>query len=153
MLSRGGNVHNNRFASTNRKILSSSIRSLTVKCQHPFPGGVSATPTIVQGVAYFPTWNGSLLAVDCSTCHVQWHVNVTQVINDFAPVPANESTPAYIFSQASRTSPQVDLLSGVLYFGTLTHALIGEWRPFSSFTTLPVAIGSLVLTTGHESRR
>lgn len=140
MFSRGGNVQNNRFASTNWKVSSSSIRSLAVKCRLPFPGGVSANPAIVQGIAYFPTWNGSFLAVDCSTCHVQWHINVTKVIDDFAPVPANESTPGYIFTQASRTSPQIDVLNGVLYFGTLTHALIGECGSSSSLpiTRLPL---------------
>lgn len=119
-------MRNNRYASSNRKISSSTISSLAVHCQFPFAGGVSATPTIVQGIAYFPTWNGSFLAVDCASCKIQWHINVTQLINDFAPVPANESTPAYIFAQASRTSPQMDVQNGILVFGTMTHALAGE---------------------------
>lgn len=117
----GANTRNDRFASTNRKLTSSTIKSLSVHCQIPIPGGVSANPTIVQGIAYFPTWNGSLFALDYSSCKVKWAINVTQVIVDFKPlaVPAD-----YTFVPASRTSPQVDLANNVIYFGTLTWALM-----------------------------
>ncbi|KAB5539218.1 quinon protein alcohol dehydrogenase-like superfamily [Coniochaeta sp. 2T2.1] len=117
----GGSTRNDRFASSNRKISSSTIKSLSVHCQIPAPGGVSANPTIVQGLAYFPTWDGSLIALDYSTCKVKWQINVTQIVVDFKPLAVAAS---YTFAPVSRTSPQVDLANNVIYFGTLTWALM-----------------------------
>ncbi|KAH8902260.1 Quino protein alcohol dehydrogenase-like protein [Coniochaeta sp. PMI_546] len=154
----GANTWNNRFASTNRKISSSTIKSLSVHCQIPVPGGVSANPTIVQGLAYFPTWNGSLFALDYSTCKVKWEINVTQIIVDFKPLalPAD-----FTFVPASRTSPQVDLANNVIYFGTLTWALMVaadlktgkvlgvkqiNSHPFAINTVSPTFYGDIIYT-------
>ena len=105
---------------SNRKLSSSTIHSLRVQCQIPAPGGVSANPTVVSGIAYFPTWNGSLVALDYSTCKVKRQINVTQVVVDFRPLAAPAS---YTFAPVSRTSPQVDLQNSVSYFGIFTWAL------------------------------
>lgn len=143
----GANSNNDRFASSNRKISSSTIKSLSVHCQLPVPGGVSANPTIVQGIAYFPTWNGSLFALDYSTCQVKWQINVTQIIVDFKPLalPAD-----FTFVPASRTSPQVDQTNNVIYFGTLTWALMvaadlrtGKVLGYKQINSHPFAINTV----------
>jgi hypothetical protein len=54
------------------------------------------------------------------TCKIQWSINVTEIIEDFAPLT---STQALTTSPVSRTSPQFGQ-DDILYFGTQTHALM-----------------------------
>jgi len=119
----GGNTYNNRWASSNSQISSSNINSTSVHCQVAFPGGVSATPTILEDTAYFPVWNGSFIALDYTTCKVKWNINVTEIVLDFAPPTSNQSSLIGL-NAISRTSPTIDSSNQVLYFGTTLHALI-----------------------------
>jgi outer membrane protein assembly factor BamB len=115
----GANYYNNRWASQNGEISSSSINSLAKHCQVSYPGGVSATPVVSGDTVYYPTWNGSFVALDYTTCRVLWEISVTEIVTNFAPISqlqANETSPL------SRTSPQID--GEILYFGTQTHALV-----------------------------
>ena len=60
------------------------------------------------------------MALDYTTCEVVWELNVTQqAIADFAPI-----TKAQVMTSApcSRSSPVI--VEGILYFTTLTHALL-----------------------------
>ncbi|KAK4215502.1 Quino protein alcohol dehydrogenase-like protein [Rhypophila decipiens] len=115
----GGNIHNNRWASENKVINSSNILALVDHCALEFPIGVSATPVISDGAVYFPTWEGSFVALNYQSCTVLWTINVTSVIYRFAtPTPFQ----AQNVRAVSRTSPQVD--GDVLFFGTLMHALV-----------------------------
>ncbi|KAH8899139.1 Quino protein alcohol dehydrogenase-like protein [Thozetella sp. PMI_491] len=143
----GANSFNNRWASTNRHISSASIGSLATHCQVAFPGGLSATASVVGTTAYFPTWNGSYYAFDYTKCAVKWMINVTQVIHDFGPVTDQQ---AIVMIQASRTSAQIDEVNRILYFGTQTHALIvaadlntGAVLGFKQLHTHPLAILTL----------
>jgi outer membrane protein assembly factor BamB len=115
----GGNNCNNRYVPNNEGINSSSVASLTQHCKLDYPYGVSATPSIVGTQVYFPTWGGLLVSLDYTTCQVAWQINVTQIIADFAPITEIQRL---ISSPVARTSPVV--VKGVLYFGTLTHALL-----------------------------
>ncbi|KAK3401681.1 quinon protein alcohol dehydrogenase-like superfamily [Sordaria brevicollis] len=119
----GGNSYNNRWASTNTKISSSNIKSVTEHCHIPgYKGGVTATPSVANGIAYFPSWNGSLVALDYTTCKVKWDINCTQLILDYAPPdPLQAAVAPY---PICRTSPQIDLDNNVIYFGTLWNALL-----------------------------
>ncbi|KAK3938529.1 Quino protein alcohol dehydrogenase-like protein [Diplogelasinospora grovesii] len=122
----GGNSYNNRWASSNQQISSSTIESLGVHCQVPFAGGVSATPTIVGGIAYFPAWNGSLVAYDYTACKIKWQIDVKQLTLDYGAPDALQAglLGAGAMCACSRTSPQVDLSRKMLYFGTQFHALM-----------------------------
>jgi outer membrane protein assembly factor BamB len=82
---------------------------------------VSATPVNVDNIVYYPTWNGSFIALDYTTCSVQWQINVTDIIVKYAPLNALQ-TPGLLIDPVSRTSPQID--GNILYFGTVTHALL-----------------------------
>ena len=115
----GGNIYNNRWASQNSNVTSSSVLSLVQHCKVDYALGISATPTVKGDTAYYPTWSGLLVALHYKACQIHWQVNVTELIIDFAPVSqAQERTS----SPVSRTSPQVD--GDILYFTTLTHALL-----------------------------
>lgn len=117
----GGNTFNNRWASNNTIIDSSTISSLGQHCRIDYPYGVSATPVNVGNTVYYPTWNGSFVALNYATCSIQWQINVTQLIVNYAPLNALQQ-PALLIDPVSRTSPQID--GDYLYFGTVTHALL-----------------------------
>jgi outer membrane protein assembly factor BamB len=115
----GANIYNNRWASENNEVNSTTIRQLVPHCKLDYPKGVSATPVVLNNTAYYPTGNGSFYALNIGTCEYVWHVNVTKVCYDYQPVTPrqmNNSIPM------SRTSPQID--GNTLYFATQTHALI-----------------------------
>ncbi|KAK3934258.1 hypothetical protein QBC46DRAFT_85283 [Diplogelasinospora grovesii] len=117
----GGSILNNHWAQTNTVVSSSNIASLTLQCKIPYPVGENAPPSIVGNYAYYPTFNGSFVALNYKTCQVKWAINVTQIIADFAPI-----TPLQAIANVavSRTSPQIDAVNNVLYFGTQIHALL-----------------------------
>lgn len=102
---------------------------------------MSATPTINGNIAYYPTWSGTLVALDYTTCRISWQINVTALVINYAPL-----LPEQIFAAPmSRTSPQLD--NGVLYFGTLAHALLvavdvrsGTILDMVSLNTHPLAV-------------
>ncbi|OCL13369.1 Quino protein alcohol dehydrogenase-like protein, partial [Glonium stellatum] len=115
----GGSIFNNRWASQNAIVSSSNINTITQHCHLTYPIGVSATPTIGGDIVYYPTWNGLFVALNYVTCVVQWEINVTTIVHDYAPLTKVQ---AEATNPISRTSPQID--DDVLYFGTQTHALI-----------------------------
>ncbi|KAH8888072.1 Quino protein alcohol dehydrogenase-like protein [Thozetella sp. PMI_491] len=115
----GGGILNNRWAGHNNLISSANVLSVVDHCNVSFPVGVSATPVLSQSVAYFPAWNGSFVALDYISCQVLWNINVTSIIEGYAPISDFQAANT---RPVSRTSPQVD--GDIVYFGTLTHALI-----------------------------
>ncbi|KAK4211508.1 quinon protein alcohol dehydrogenase-like superfamily [Rhypophila decipiens] len=117
----GSNL-NNRWASSNTLINSSTIAGASVHCRIPFPGGISVAPTVIGNTAYFPAWNGSITAVDYTTCRTKWQINVTALIESFGP-PASPMQAALI-AAVSRTTPQVDVKNKILYFATFRQALV-----------------------------
>ncbi|KAF4624925.1 hypothetical protein G7Y89_g13243 [Cudoniella acicularis] len=115
----GGNYRNNRWASQTSPISSSNIDSIIASCNVSYPIGISATPVVSGNAVYYPTWNGSFAALDFQSCRILWQINVTAIISNYAPIVGlvkNQTKPV------SRTSPQID--GDVVYFGTLTHAMI-----------------------------
>ncbi|KAF2659366.1 Quino protein alcohol dehydrogenase-like protein [Lophiostoma macrostomum CBS 122681] len=138
----GGNRHNNRWAAHNHDISSSNILSPADHCNVSFPVGVSATPVILEDVVYFPTWNGSFVALNFHSCEIVWSINVTSIIESYAPISAFQATNT---RAVSRTSPQIE--GDVVYFGTLTHALIvavdkknGNTLGIVQISSIPVAV-------------
>ena len=125
----GANYYNNRWASGNTAVSSSSITSLAPHCKIPYPIGVSATPVVSDDIVFYPTWNGSFVALDYTTCQVLWQINVLDIISGYAPITELQTN----YSKAvSRTSPQLD--NEVLYFGTIVHALIVAVNRFTGKT-------------------
>ena len=116
----GGNIFNNRWA-LNSKASSKSVGKLEQKCKITYDIGVSAVPTLKDDIAYYPTWNGLFVALNYKNCKVQWQINVTDIIYQYAPVTALQNQ---FISPVARTSPQIDEKAGVIYFGTLTHSLL-----------------------------
>lgn len=115
----GGNIYNNRWASSGAKVDVTNVGSLHPSCQIEYTVGISATPLVVNGVSYFPTWGGLLVALDYGRCTVTWQTNLTSTILDYKDVPPDILP---IASLVSRTTPVNE--GDVLFLGTLTNALL-----------------------------
>ncbi|KIW00190.1 uncharacterized protein PV09_08230 [Verruconis gallopava] len=116
----GSNIYNNRW-STSTEINSTTIADLKQNCKFDYPLGVSATPVVHNNTVYYPTSNGSFYALAYGTCKFRWQINVTKICYDEEPLTGfvlENSLPM------SRTSPQLDLENGIIYFGTQAHALL-----------------------------
>ncbi|KAK0658017.1 quinon protein alcohol dehydrogenase-like superfamily [Cercophora newfieldiana] len=116
----GGSHLNNRWAQST-KISTSSIPSLAEHCKKTYPVGVSVPPTVVGGIAYYSTWSGAVVALDYKACTVKWQINVTAIVENFRALTIYQSA---LTQAISRTSPQIDPVSNILYFGTQTWALL-----------------------------
>ncbi|KAK3688055.1 quinon protein alcohol dehydrogenase-like superfamily [Podospora appendiculata] len=119
----GGGILNNHWAQSNTAISSSNIDSLTEHCKIPYPQGQYSPPTVLGNYAYYPTGNGSLVALNYKTCQVKWSVNVTQIVIDYKPVSPLQNI-VQNGNTITRTSPQIDVANNVIFFGTQIHALI-----------------------------
>jgi len=116
----GGSYLNNHWASS-ATVSTSTIHSLSEHCKLTYPAGVSAPPAILNGFAYYSTWNGSVVAVDYKRCSVKWQINATAIIAGFRPLTTLQTVMTPL---VARTSPQIDEKNNVLYFGTQTWALM-----------------------------
>ncbi|KAK3381063.1 quinon protein alcohol dehydrogenase-like superfamily [Podospora didyma] len=117
----GGNIFNNRWASTNTRISSRNINTATIQCKIPVTGGVSASPTIIDGIAYYPVWDGTIVALNYKTCTPKWTTDIKPVMLSYGTrTPAQ----AAIVVLASRSSIVVDTTRRIIYFTTQTYALV-----------------------------
>lgn len=116
----GGDIYNNRWSpDASTSINQSNVVSLHESCGVQYHLGVSATPTVEGDVVYFPTWSGTLVALNYKSCSPVWEYNITKLINDYAPQSKFQSK---LLFQTARTSAALD--GDILYFGTQPHALI-----------------------------
>jgi len=115
----GNGIYNNRTAAPGSKIDSSNVASLHLVCKKEYSLGVSSPPLVLGDIAYYPTWNGLLVALDYVRCNILWQTNITEIIYNFAPVDPRILTVSQL---VSRTTPAVD--GHVLYLGTQVHALL-----------------------------
>jgi glucose dehydrogenase len=116
----GGNIYNNRWASSDASIDVNNVGTLQPVCHKAYDPGVSAAPLVEGGVAYYPTWNGLLVALDYKKCKTLWEMNVTELIlKEKGDSSAIIATGAAL---AARTTPVSD--GDVLYIGTLARAIL-----------------------------
>jgi len=97
----GQNISDTHSNPLESKITTTNVGSLKVKWTFTTAGDVSATPAVVNGVAYFPDWGGYLNAVKIRTGALLWK----------RPISGYDG----VASSVSRTSPAV--AKGVVYIG------------------------------------
>ncbi|KAK7184823.1 hypothetical protein DPSP01_002205 [Paraphaeosphaeria sporulosa] len=115
----GAEVYNNHWAGSDSLIDITSVKTLATVCQKKYEPGLSASPLIEDGVAYYNTFGGLLVALDYENCKERWTLNVTELI---LRVKGNsDGVLATGGALASRSTPVAD--GDVLYFGTLARAL------------------------------
>ncbi|KAL8793209.1 MAG: hypothetical protein Q9195_004145 [Heterodermia aff. obscurata] len=115
----GANVYNNRLAASDTIVDASNVASLDSICKEIYPIGESAPPLVIDGVAYYPTWNGLLVALQYSGCRVLWQSNVTELGLQHGPISNLTSS---LNQLRSRTTPA--LYKNTLFIGTLANALL-----------------------------
>jgi outer membrane protein assembly factor BamB len=113
----GGNIYNNHWAGGNATADTDNIGTLKSVCQKTYQSGISAAPLVENGIAYFPTWGGLLVALNYQTCAILWELNITSLI-----LQENSTITADLGTPVSRTTPVTD--GAVLYIGTLARALV-----------------------------
>lgn len=91
----GSDITNSRTQPAETKLSRDNVGGLAVKWTAPTHGDVSATPTVANGVVYFPDWGGYINAVDANTGAVIWQ----------NPISAYE--PTGVTGAFSRTSPAI----------------------------------------------
>ncbi len=144
----GQNASNTANQSGEATISASNVGQLAVKWSFTTGGDVSARAAVVDGVAYFPDWGGSLHAVNASNGVPVWSKQLSSY---------GLATPTH-----SRTTPAV--VNGTLYLGTqqgawllAINAKTGalRWKtqlespasdPFAVITTSPTVVGGTVFT-------
>lgn len=155
----GGDIYNNHWASSDAVMDSSNYKSLALACQKPYDAGVSAIPLVTDGIAYFPTWSGLLVALDYKTCHTIWETNITKIILEYKPLSEAQKL---LTVPMSRTTPVIGEHGDedVLYIGTLSHALLlaldkptGKFRDALQLESHPLAVLTMSPTfyQGHLS--
>ena len=112
----GNGIYNNRWANLNAEVDSTNVASLHSVCKKDYTVGQSSPPLVVEGVAYYPTWNGLFVALDYTRCEVLWQKNITSLIYQYP------TTSSPIVSNVSRTTPT--LYRDILLIGTQSKALL-----------------------------
>jgi polyvinyl alcohol dehydrogenase (cytochrome) len=95
--SAGNGATDDRYQPDETTINTSNVGQLKTKWVFTTHGDVSATPTVSDGVVYFPDWGGYINAVDASTGKLIWQETVQSL------EPANAPAGAF-----SRVSPVLD---------------------------------------------
>jgi len=91
--SSGQNNHNTRSAADEHTIDAGNVGNLKTKWIFTTVGDVSATATIVNGVAYVPDWGGNLWAIDTKTGKAIWSHDVSDYTGTAGS--ASRTSPAY----------------------------------------------------------
>jgi polyvinyl alcohol dehydrogenase (cytochrome) len=91
--SSGQNNHNTRSAAAEHTISAGNVSNLKTAWIFTTAGDVSATPTVINGVAYFPDWGGKLWAVDTKTGKAIWSHDVSDYTGTAGS--ASRTSPAY----------------------------------------------------------
>jgi polyvinyl alcohol dehydrogenase (cytochrome) len=89
----GQNLRNTRSAPGEHMIGLDNVAKLAPRWSLDTDGNVSATPTVANGVVYFPDFGGTLWAVDAQSGQVKWKTKVS----DYTGIPndASRTSPAY----------------------------------------------------------
>ena len=90
----GQNIADTHSQSDEHTINSANVDRLKTRWKFTTSSDVSATPTVVNGLVYFPDWGGHLYAVDASTGKMVW----SHLISDYNGVPGSFSrtSPAFV---------------------------------------------------------
>jgi polyvinyl alcohol dehydrogenase (cytochrome) len=105
----GQGITNWRYQPDEKKLNQGNVKSqLSLQWATALGGEISATPAVVDGVAYVPDWGGYLSAVDTTTGNVIWQKSVSALAGASGPmVVVSGSAVLGTGPVVSRTSPAV----------------------------------------------
>ncbi|GAB1340793.1 PQQ-binding-like beta-propeller repeat protein [Streptomyces sp. E-15] len=155
--SAGQNTDNTRNAASERILNAHNVKNLKPRWTYTAAGSVSATPTVVDGVAYVPDWGGRLSAVSTNSGKALW----SKPISAYSGVAGDISrtSPAYadgtlVFGEGVQTVPTTE---GAFMMGADARTGAPLWRtkvddnPDAVITSSPV-ISNGVAYVGVSSK-
>lgn len=126
----GQGITNWRYQPDETKINQGNIKSqLSLKWATQLSGDISATPAVVDGVAYVPDWGGKLSAVDTKTGSIIWQKSVGTLAGASGRMVVDPVSHSPVLDTAlpvvSRTSPAVSGNTVVIGTQTMMSATSG----------------------------
>jgi polyvinyl alcohol dehydrogenase (cytochrome) len=132
----GQGITNWRYQPDEHKLTEGNVKSqLSLKWAAALGGDISATPAVVDGVAYVPDWGGKLSAVNTQNGQIIWQKSVQSLAGaSYALVEDSDSnSPTYqtvipdtINPVVSRTSPAVSGNTVVIGTQTMRSPTLGD---------------------------
>ena len=143
-------INGNRNQPLETTINTSNVGQLKPKWTFTDHGDVSATPTVANGVVYFPDWGGYLNAVNASNGSVIWQKQISAYDGQAGAVSRNSplilGNDLILGDNASSAQPggahlfAVDRATGNLVWSTQLDS-----HPAAIVTSNPVAIGGQIV--------
>jgi polyvinyl alcohol dehydrogenase (cytochrome) len=132
----GHDLANTRLNPTEKKVTRRSVARLTQSWAKDGLIGVSGTPTVAGGVAYFGDWQGTVWAVDAKTGKDIWNVKIGGGF--IVGAPAVNGDAVYVSNGA--TLYRLDKKTGAERWKVVTND-----HPLAQINASPVVVGGLVL--------
>ena len=123
----GQGITNWRYQPDESKLNQGNVKSqLSLHWATALGGDISATPAVVDGVAYVPDWGGYLSAVDTATGTVIWQKSVSTLADAAGPmVVVSGSAVLGSGPVVSRTSPAVSGNAVIIGTQAMRSAALG----------------------------
>ena len=131
----GHDLSGTRWNRTETEIDASSVASLVPSWTQPGLIGVTGTPVVASGLAYFGDWKGRVHAVKASSGQPLW----TSPLPGGAVVGSPVIDGALLLVGIGRTLYALDRRSGGVVWQAITNA-----NPYSQINASPVVVGDLV---------
>ena len=129
-------LSNTRFNGKERKITAQSVHGLTTSWSKTGITGVSGTPAVVDGTAYFGDWNGVVWAVKAATGEEVWHTPVPGGFIVGAPAVAGKA----VYIGNGHTLYRLDRATGAVVWSASTNE-----SPIAQINASPVVVDQLVV--------
>jgi polyvinyl alcohol dehydrogenase (cytochrome) len=146
--SSGQNNHNTRCAVLERTINSINVANLRPRWVFRADGDISATATVVRGVAYVPDWGGRLWAISSKTGKAVW----SRDISDYTGVAgsASRTSPAYWHGELVIGTGNVMTaqLAGAYEVGINARTGAMLWRTKTDANSAAIMTGSATIDDG-----
>ncbi len=146
--SSGQNNQNTRYAAAEHTIDAGNVGSLKPKWTFTTAGNVSATATVVNGVAYVPDWGGKLWAIDAKSGKPIWSHDISDYTGTAGS--ASRTSPAYwegelVIGTGNLMTPD---LNGAFEVGVDARTGAMLWRTQPDDNTTTVMTGSPTIDEG-----
>ena len=146
--SSGQNNHNTRSAAAEHTINAGNVGNLKTAWIFTTAGDVSATATVVNGVAYFPDWGGKLWAIDTKTGKAIWSHDVSDYTGTAGS--ASRTSPAYwngelVIGTGNLMTPN---LSPAFEIGINARTGAMLWRTQTDENQAAIMTGSATIDSG-----
>ena len=131
----GHDLANSRLNADEHTVTASTVGTLHKQWSIDGLVGVTGTPTVAGGTAYFDDWTGTVRAVAADTGRPRW---ATKLGGQFVGAPA--VTPDRVYASAGSTLYCLDRATGALVWKVQTDP-----NPYAQINASPVVVDGLVL--------